>query len=210
MLTYEMILEKIKNKEPFSFSRWWDGERDFMFKLTNKPNCDGNTHLPAMWDELKQIIDSRPDYYLGMQWLAMTLHWWALIPYINNMNWVNADIIHFRSIDSWLNDIIELLNESDTIMVWAEYLKDIWCYKEFVQTPNLDSHNEIDRIMEDIENKLWDFNVVVFAVGATTNCLIDRLYKKYWNKHILLDIGSALDPYVWRRNRVYQHDLVIK
>lgn len=210
-LSYDIIIENIIYDIPFAFTRWWDFEWATIMQNWLQ-SCDGNHDIKELWEALSSIIDSKPEYYLWLQWLAMSIYWEYIKTRIDPTERSDADIVHVRNIDNGLYDLLDILEDKDTMLIWPEYLRKLEVYKTYIQTPDIDTWYHIDEVFKNICDVLdkKDFMVVCFIVWATTKVLIDMIYNKYWNKFILLDIGSAFDPYVWKISRDYHKTLDIK
>lgn len=207
-LNYEKIIEDIKNYRPFSFSRWWDFEW-MIIQWQDRVSCDNCRTLSWQSESLNKILDSKPEYYLWLQWLAYRLFPEYIDSRIDTNEWYDADVIHHRNISHGLYDLLEVVKESDTLLVWPARMRSMECYKDFVEIPLTDCFLELDRVFNDICNILdkSDRKVILYVAWATSNDLIDMVYNKYGNKFIQLDIGSAFDPYIWVVSREYHKTL---
>lgn len=214
---FDTFIEKLKNKEPFSFARYGDGEWGAIFN--SRPggkNCDGHEFFPEMGEALKNILLSKPQYYLGMQRFAQEeTHPKEITEFFkdNNLNiedWINADLFHHASIKGYFEQFFDALKtreDDGIILVAPAYLRDLGkFFAEFVEVPEKNCWLERDRIFSEIteilDNKSKDV-VVLFVASMMSNVMIDTLYKEYGKEVTLLDVGSVLDVYVGKTTRSY-------
>ena len=77
IFTYEDLISKLQNNEPFSFSRFGDGEINCILGASPgqdaTQNCDKHKYFKDMGMRLYKILESKPKYIMGMQSLAMRL-----------------------------------------------------------------------------------------------------------------------------------------
>ena len=207
---YEKMLDywMIRNHSLSVGLRFWAND----YPMTTSRVVIDAKIIPEQTESLNKIIDSKPEYYMWLQDLAYKLFPDFIDKKINKEERYKADFIHVKSIESWLEDFIELLKKKDVLLVWPDRIKHFDIYKDFIEIPLIDCFYDRHRIFDDIckildksENK-----IVLYIAWATTNDLIDMVYNKYGNKHTQIDIGSAFDPYAWIISRIYHNDLSIK
>ncbi len=217
MKFYNELLRKLKDKEPFKFSRWGDGEWLCMQGEEGK-NRDGNAYLPELGKELTRILESRPDYYLGIQYGVfynekyvyghshpslrefMIDHLFRL-----DIDYVNGDILHQASEFRYLQEFIDILKERETIIIGADYFKEVpWA--DHIEIPAKDSFLSNKEIFRRINFDEMEYDrepVFLVAAAMNSNVIID------WMPRVVtaIDIGSVLDPYLGRPRATYQHKL---
>src|SRR6185436_17507756 len=191
---YEEFLEKIKNKEPFSFSRWGDGEWTAITgsRPETHGNVDGHLFYADMGIALANVLKSKPKYYLGMQRFAAEethrdeINKFCAENDLNQLQWVNADVWHHASIHGEFEKFFEALKDRGVLLVGPEYLvcsdwgpnrlwhrlqipdKNCWLERKDIfyrLTAWLDMHE--DRSNEGV--------VVLFCASMPTKWLIDEL-----------------------------------
>jgi len=210
---YYEFLEKLKNNEPFSFSRFGDGEWNAIFGK-NGQNCDGHKYFEDMGAKLSEIVQSSPEYYMGMQNLAMTLRGDAINAFNADLGieWIDADCFHKASIKGFFDTFFEALKGRDITMVAPDRLFGIdehIDFDSFVTIPLNNCWEEKDKIVEDIKSLLEFGRVVLFCAGMPTNVMIDELYQEHGKECTLLDMGSVFDPYCGFSTRSYHKKLEI-
>ena len=208
-LTYEDIVNKLRNNEPFSFSRFGDGEFNAMLGKRGA-NCDGHHYFPDMGRALVDVLDSQREdqtYYLGMQNLAKRLN--GELPAFQEMtegiDWCNADVIHYQNIKhNNLDDLLDALKGRSVTLVGGLHLMPLadengW---RFIDIPAKDCWNQFDHTEERITNMNWRTDeVVLYCASMMANVLVDSFIEfRYYTQ---IDIGSAFDPYVGKLSRSY-------
>ena len=201
----EGIINKIKNLEPFAFTRWGDGEWYNLNKIKGK-NCDGNTYFEDLGDELLKIVSEPQDYYLGVQ---------TLIPYsvsqskLYPQNWVDADVFHKASIKGNLNKFIDELERQHVVYIGNKSLSKLTFINEFIEIPINNCWKSKEEIVKMVKNTFSNkLKVYLFSSGMASNYFIHVLWKENKN-NIYIDVGSVFDPYVGRKTRSYHKNLKI-
>jgi hypothetical protein len=190
-------------------------------------NRDGNKYILELGNELSRILNSFPDYYMGLQYGVLynsELRDFVFnkLFYCRDINWVNGDILHQASEFGHLREFVEALKYRNTIIIGAKYFIELPYHH--ITTPEIDSYHENDGILMEIKNrfsgKYTKKNPVflvdrfsgkytkknpVFLVASAmnSNIIIDRLP----NNVTAIDIGSVFDPYLGKPRASYQHKL---
>lgn len=210
MRFYNEILTKLRDKEPFKFSRWGDGEFGCMAGFVGK-NRDGNHYLPELKEELIKILYSEPDYYIGIQ---SGLFYGNLRDFVIpqlfrlNLNSVTGDVLHYASEFGYLGEFVDALKDRNVIVIGAEYFAKIPWGTGFIKIPPNDSFSDNERVFEFIISHAVDINDPVFLVAAAmnSNVIIDYIPEDV----TAIDIGSVFDPYLGRPRASYQHKMKIE
>jgi hypothetical protein len=174
-------------------------------------NCDGHIYYDDMGKRLKDILLSKPDYYLGLQNLAER-RWNGNADYcaLRDINeWVASDIFHHVNIKGHINVLLDVLKDKNVLLIGGDHLEDYslnngWrflgvprknCWQEYANTLR---HTEDYLEMSYNEN-----NIVLFCASMMSNVLIDDLH----GKATLIDIGSVFDVHVGVNSRSYMDKL---
>ena len=198
------ICEKIRDKIPFAFSRFGDGEWLAISQTQpNGTNCDGNKYYKDLGERLKEIISKKQDYYVGHQNVnAYTLK--KEYP----QEWVNSDIFHELSEMKGLDYIFDLLDSVHVVYIGNESLSSLPFIDEFIEIPYNNVWDNYDVVLKEIKDKIQDgtHKTFLFSAGMACEIFIHDLWE--FNKHnTYMDIGSVFDPYVGRFTRSYHHRL---
>jgi hypothetical protein len=207
-LSYDIIIDKIVNNVPFSFSRWGDGE--FYCMLGNKgKNCDGHMYFKGLRERLLEVIESSPEYYTGLQGLANRLLCEnpEYINLITPVNWCYSDILHEESQNGNLDRFVRAMNGKHKIVVGNKYLKDLPFKFDHVVIPENNCWLNVAETQYKISNLSRYGSIILYSASMMSNVLIDRLHNEEYTQ---IDCGSIWDPYVGRRIRGYQRKMSIK
>jgi hypothetical protein len=215
-LTFDLVLEKIKNNEPFSFARYGDGEWNCILEPNNnKGNCDGHKYFTDLSLSLQNVLKSKPKYFLGMQNHALRINGDNINKFIadNNLQdieWSNADIFHKASIHNEFNKFFEVIKNKQVILVAPEYLQILKLGKVAFNIPAQDCWLKKDEIVEWLKGILpteYRGMIIIFCASMAANVMVDELYN--WNQnHTYLDMGSVFDPYVKVAKRSYHKAII--
>jgi hypothetical protein len=217
MNIFNELVDKLNNKQPFSFVRYGDGEWACIFGMQSK-NCDGNIYFPDLGEALKNIVLSQPEYYMGMQYGALVSDYFNLkdkiYPFIwdLNINWVNADILHRASEFNRIQPFFNALKSRKVILVGAEYFNQLKLFPsiDHIIIPSNNCWLIKNEIIDSVEQKIskTDGLVVLFMASMATNVFIDDLYKIFGLSTTFIDMGSVLDPYLGLNKRGYHHKVI--
>ena len=210
---YEDVLYKLENDINFHFVRYGDGEWSIILKN------NVYDHLLKKWGDslkpfskiLRDIVESKPQYYFGIQNLAYR-NWHEEIDILTkDMNLVKADIFHSRSQKNTIKDFFNILSNKNVILIGPEYLNKISEFKfiRHIVTPEYHVWNSLDKIEKEIEEFISLQNekiVLIYSCSIASKILIDKFSDK---KITQIDTGSLLDPYVGVNSRSY-HINVLK
>lgn len=211
---YDEILHNLENDINFHFVRYGDGEwgmilRNYVYK--NLIKKWGNS-LEPFCEILKNIVDSKPKYYFGIQDLSYNNWKDELDELTKDMNLVRADIFHHRSQKNNIKKFFNTLSEKkNIILIGPHYLNEI---KEFgirhhIVTQQYHVWENIDKIEKEVSEYI-DKNeeknlILIYCCSIVAKILIDKFSIK---KITQIDLGSLLDPYVGMNSRSY-HKLVL-
>jgi len=205
------FIDKIKNNEYFSYSRWNDGEW-FCLKKYPGSNCDKHKYFPKLGELLKKALQD-PKNALASQnekYIFESGLWWDSQSSINNdykkynmkVRFHKGDLIHeIKNKPAYWIELINCLNLKSVVIIGPNYLKKYkpLKYDYFITIPNINCFlyaNEIIKQINSIINNESKNFVFIFAASMTTNYIIDYFFKKYENKHFMLDFGSAFDIFI--------------
>jgi hypothetical protein len=206
-MKYDELILKIKNKEPFAFTRWGDGE---WLNIRKSPgtNCDGNVYYPDLGDRLEQIVNQKQDYFLGAQDYKK-FNLLSDVEKYDKQDWIDADMLHKASMDEQLQDLIEVLKTVEVVYIGNRDLKDLPFVDTFIAIPEKNVWLYRARVMELIKSTLTDkHKTYLFSAGMATNVFIHDLWN-FNSNNTYIDVGSVFDPYVGKNTRSYHNKLNI-
>ena len=216
-LDLDFYIDKIRNRENFSLSRWGDGEW-FCTVGVNGQNCDNHRYLPELRDGLVNALKNNKSYYKAI-WgpnhgqIKRILH--IILPFIhkNNINnqWVNAGIWEDAVLKDGIDRLVESLESRNLVIVSNHTLRDLNIkYVDYVEVPKVNCYNDKDRIKSEMISITKKYKDVVFAMSSSmaTNVIIDELYDEIGDKCSMIDFGSIWDPFVGRHTRSYHRQYI--
>lgn len=205
----------LKEKQPFSFSRFGDGEWNAVFDKKGH-NCDKHPYYPDMNRALRQVLKTyknQSNYFLGLQRYSRKKKWKEIQKFLgkNKIKWSNADCLHDASQGGDLIKFFKVLKTRTVVLVGPGYLEGFKPKDFFIQVPDKNCWLEKDRIVEDVKQVLEDSHedmVVLFVASMPANVMVDELYKIHGDKHTFIDVGSVLDPYAGVVTRGYHNQII--
>ena len=212
----KFLFEKLKSKQPFSFSKYADGE----YKILRNQyitNCDNWTFNPEVHQVeynylLKSFRYSHPDYYVGIscpccqprediEWMRHEVGTenvtWANIFVNNNYTFFTENFL--PEFNKWEGKVILVANEqgvgNDLPFKIDRYVPikiGSWLNPELVEIVGLmKSQAEIE-----------DGQLFLFSAGPLGNILAHQLHLTN-PRNTYIDIGSTINPWIVGLNRSY-------
>lgn len=215
----EFYIEKIKNNENFSFTRWGDGEWYCTIGMSGK-NCDNHQYFPKLSEGLNVALKNNKNYYkaiwnLNHGQIKRNLN--VILPYIesNNINieWVNAGIWEEAAINGNLNTLVDALENRNFIIVSNDKLRGLDInYTDFISVPSYNCFLNKDGIKRDMILMTEKYDNPVFGLSASmaTNVIVDELYDIIGDKATMIDFGSIWNPFVNDNIRSYHNEYKTK
>ena len=207
----EWYVAQLQQRQPFSLSRWGDGEWRAVF-LADTPNasqaksganCDKHRYFPTMNRQLADILKSQPPYRLGLQSLAIRLFGDKLVNYIQRYlpgrEWHDAAEVSRAGYEGRLAPILKAIGDMPHIVVgpyWLKGLYPLFPVHRHVKVPHLNCFLHLDRIVRETRETLRAASqpcVVTFAASMPANIMIHQLYEEFGKTSFLLDVGSTYD-----------------
>ena len=212
---YSDFCNKIKESEPYCFSRWGDGEWNCILGVEGQ-NCDGHTYFRDLGERLAQILRKRQKYFLGLQSFALQKMGGRIAEWLQKntfkKRWINADVFHDASKDERLETLFKVLRQRNVILVGPAHLKKIDTFEPvgFVEVPLrncwLDYHNIISHLIASYAELQQYDPVVLICSGMPGKVMVDEMSDI--QGMTCIDLGSALDPYVGVKSRRYHKEMV--
>ncbi|MCK9416548.1 hypothetical protein M0Q97_07825 [Candidatus Dojkabacteria bacterium] len=213
---FDKFLNKIKNNENFSLSRWGDGELmileekfiDIRTKGSGEFRYDPKLSQYEMMR--KKIVNSYiykdTNYYIGVACpCCVGREKYEYMKKKSNQNeenltWANIFVNsnYKKSINILLpelkNHVVNLVvNKNSKFNNLPFKYKNIWCVGTDAWC---DDYYLVDIIMEYIKTNNIKNELFLFAAGPLANILTHELWEYGSKDNIYIDIGSILDPYL--------------
>jgi|688.fasta_scaffold267276_2 hypothetical protein len=214
----DYFIERLSNKEYFSYSRFNDGELlcvvkeiDNSEKISNG-NCDGHLYYPDLAKELMISLtrSNCEDYFV--QYLGNWIRSKTFIDYTNMIQerismegvyqYTEFIQLMFHKHPEKFKRFVDILNQYDIMIVGPEYLEKIKFIKfsSFVKVPTKNCYNSKDSILTEIRSKISTGTIVLFSSSMATNVFIDELYDDFGSNSFLIDVGSIWDIFFHKTN----------
>ena len=210
------LLEKIKNRDKFAFSKYADGEYKILIN-ENIKNCDGwvfdkninNIEHSLLLESFKYSHD---DYYVGISCPCCQpkehVQWMRDNVGTNNVTWANI-FVNFNYPFFLENFIPEFDRWEGKVILFANKLgqnkelpfkvdKYVPLELESWKEPNLSNLIELSKKISDEESN----QLFLFSAGPLGNILSYKLHS-YNKNNTYFDIGSTINPWTVGNNRGY-------
>jgi len=206
---FDQMITWLNETRNFSFARYGDGEFNAVFQDSRQPaNCDGHQYFPDMGARLKEILESNPEYYMGLQPLATQQRGMAIQELNEDIEWVNSDVIHNASIEGRLKELVEAMSNRRVIMVGPEHLSKLGFVDEFYTVARDNCWRFYPTDLSAVKGMLKENDILLLCCSMPAEIMIDDLYK-YRKDITVIDSGSVFDIYVGVKSRSYHHKLEI-
>lgn len=212
---YSYYLNRIEKDDPFSFSRWGDGEWIALLQSSPKGrNCDGHPYSSEMGKALSKILASRPPYMLGFQKYSLRLMKkkilrWLAEKKLTDLFWHDADVFHRASANGHMPRIFKVLRSKPLIIVGPPHLRrlrDVIRYNTFIEIPPKNCYSKLKQIIQKTQAALEELpkpSVVCISASMPAEIIVHQLYQSHGTEASILDMGSVFDPYVGVKSRKY-------
>jgi hypothetical protein len=215
-LEIDYFLDRIKNKDFFSYSRFNDGELICAIKnfteVGSTHNCDKHEYFPDLGLDLIQSLNNADNKNYFIQYLSAFINNSKYIEYTetllknNKLNgqYVSSDFLQImlRYKPEEFKKFIDILNQNQIMIVGPEYLNKFKLLNitDFIQVPTKNCYLHKDRILHEIRNKLKENQIVLFSSSMATNSFINVLFAEYGNTNFFIDAGSIWDIFFYKTN----------
>jgi hypothetical protein len=207
---FDFIKSALENKKNFSWSRFGDGEFNCILGFHGY-NCDWHNYYPDLGAALKNIILSKPEYFLSLQSMAWDqLH---AIPLFQELiatrnNWVSHEVLHQLSIDGQIQRFFDVLKTREIVLVGNASLRGLEKFfptRDFIEIPLKNCWLAFGETQARLSTTIRENDVVIYCASMMSNILIDGF--QHW-PITQMDVGSVFDPYVGRVTRNYHKALI--
>ena len=199
--TLENYIDKLLMDEPYSFSRFGDGEWNAIFRKSGS-NCDDHQYFPEMNARLEEAVRNPYDYIYGIQGLSMRHMSFEILELLgpdSPIEWCESDVFHKAFAKGMMGHMVRALKTKKVCLVGPMYMKDkrlsFLRTGGMIKVPIKDCYLEIDRIRGEILRNDYA-EVFAFSSSMMTNVLIHELFPYIGTEKTLIDFGSVWDPCV--------------
>lgn len=205
---YDYVLNCIKSGKNISFSRFGDGEWYCIMGREGK-NCDGHRYFPDMGHALRDVLQNKPSYFLGIQPFALRVNRgrrrFESLYSINK--WVDNEIFVNASKEGRIPELVKALEGRYVVQVGNEHLKKLNISDKYVTVPELNCWLSKDEILSEILKSVKRGCVILYSSGMPTKYFINEVNKLWGDEISQLDCGSVFDYYAGRISRTYMKRL---
>ena len=212
-LTYKDLVDRLQRRKPTTFSRFGDGEFNCIFGDPKAPpNVDGHAYYPDLGKRLREILESTPNYFIGIQ--PMARHAFAP-PHPNSKTFdalvapypTDADMLHRASIRRLLTFFFDVLRGRKVLIIGPPHLKDLKVFPfQFLPIPAKNCWLSYPSMLRAAQTWQCPLSVVLVCAGMPAKCLIHDLWK-HNPQGTYIDCGSLLDPFAGVLSRTYHRKL---
>src|SRR5690606_31949773 len=162
---------------------------------------------PDMGKRLREALESKPNYIVGLQPITLAFERWPQIQKeFPDIQWVDADSIHNASIDGRLEEMFRAICEEDVILVGPAHLKPLQ-YKyeyDFMEIPSVNCWQQYEYVVHSLMDRKKA--IVLLCASMMSEVIIDEFR---YSSMTFIDMGSVLDPYCGVKSRRYHHKLAL-
>lgn len=209
--TWTLLSKMLRDREPFGFSRWGDGEWDCMLAPdARKANIDGVAYTHDLSTALCLALkDRRANVMYAMQPKAMELYRDKINAFLGDCNraWLYADVFHEMSAAGQMPMLLGAIGERSRMLVGPAHLGKLGANQ--IEIPDGNAWQMRSQILYEIESRLEKGMLVYFCAGMLSNVLINDLSPLIKEMRLtLLDMGSVFDPYAGKATRRYHNAML--
>jgi hypothetical protein len=214
---FYFLLNKLKNKDKFSFSKYADGEFAILVNRgitssTEKPgeNWTYNPNIDSIYrDELLSSFKfNQEGYYVGISCPCCVpmehVKWMRDNVGVDKEHLTWANIFVNGNYEKFLNNFVPEFMNHDIIMV-ANKNANInslpFKVEEHIPIGYM-AMRENFKLVEELPKRDYKNKLILFCAGPLGNMLAAKMWKSNKN-NIYLDIGSTLNPWLVGLNRDY-------
>lgn len=208
-------LEKLWNEEPFTLSRFGDGEALCIFNDKFEHNIDGAKYTPEIKYHMKRIFEQPKNYYHSLLYCSFdhVREQWSEYLDKSGIEFYNGEWMQQMSLTGRIEDLNRAFSAYyKPVIVGGGHLQGISHIKGFEgviisQGQEVNSFEKYNDMYNDVIS-LYDMGarMFLFTSGFTSKILIYNLFDKIGGDSWLIDVGSLYDPYCGRMSRrIYQY-----
>jgi hypothetical protein len=217
---FNSLLQKIKDKENFTFIRICDGEYGIIVLEKSHDNRVDLDNILKTKKELNKLLKIKkagdPNLLIGIQF--GTSYDEEYIKFVNKLNYLKKEG-YSCSLMSWacVTDKLPLLfsalteSQKPLILIGPEYLSRFSLVKfdSHIITPGLNVWEHQDHIESLIESEISKYEnpILLYCCSITGKIAMSKNYIKYKNKITQIDVGSNLDPFSDEYSRPWHYNM---
>lgn len=201
----------IRNDEPFSFSRFGDGEVLVMFnhEFYRNFHTDRNAWIHDCGPAVKRIFENAYDYYHcyldGTFWDKGPHRGTQFNEFLERtcptLNLYYGEVWQELSFDGRITDLTSAINPYRPVLIGPPHLENVIHMEGITDMDHIsvdlnNAYLQKNEVMRKIEEKIVEGRRFFgFSASVLSKVLIDELYEKYGKTKFFVDFGSVFDPY---------------
>lgn len=198
----EYYITLLRDKKPFSFTRWGDGEWLCTYGASGN-NCDGHEYFSDMSDSLRKVFD-QPDRYFLATWPLQEEPMMFNLPgelrqFIASRRWADARIWEEAAMAGKLGSLVNQLEDMNFIIVSEPSKRELDInYTDFIDIPSKNCFLDKERIKQEMRKMCEKYDMPVFGLSASmaSNVIVDELFEELGKKCWMIDFGSIWEPFL--------------
>lgn len=204
--TIEEVAAWIRSGDPFTFTRYGNGEWDLILGRGTHTGSRSQTFTTALRQAMRETVIEHDGKKMGMQ-SRRYLHKLRLLQPAEmwlqengiRIDWEAGDVLHWASQRGELAPFVDALTDADPLFVGPEYMERIPLDGDVMVIPSRNCWQQVDEIEEAIRTHGQN-RVVCLSAGPAAKVLIHRLRNEPMQ---LIDCGSLWDVYCGVLSRNY-------
>ena len=217
--SYEQMLEQLKAKTNFSWSRWGDGEWQCVLGC-NGANCDGHNYYKSLGERLEAVLLSKPKYDIAVQAKAVKDMGWDIRNYLKEnelqLEWGEADILHNASTEGRMTEFWEAMRGRKVLSVGTEARivalnkcnKHDYLFLNDVPVPEKNCWLCYEGIKYELARWTKMNDIILYSASMMSKVLIDDMYQMFGDTITQIDCGSVFAPYCGHSTRKYHKQII--
>lgn len=213
-LPLETLVDKLNTFDPFTLTRYGDGE--FLCVLSAPgQNCDGvKYNLPDLRESLSATLIHYQQYYYCIAPKVMSrknglteksVAW--IEKHAPFIKWYDSETILNASVAGELKPFTQALKKRKVMLVGPAHLRSFPLpIKVFVEVPKVDAWLVYEDILRAVRRELYQVDTVLLCAGFVSKCLCWELHAMTKDSISVLDCGSTFDAYSGVYSRSYSRN----
>jgi hypothetical protein len=214
-------VQLLKDKTPFSFARYGDGEwLCILGEFTGHANANGCVYTQALCDDLRDVLKRNNSYFHTILRIALheqqATYGGKSIDYgkpliekfitdngLEDIVWYNGDVLLKANLAGQLFQLIEQVRERNVLYVGNVLLRGInmrgigfFPYTAYIEVPEINTHASKDEILKQVYQYVEKYHIdfIGWSCGMASKVFIDEVFT--WFPEITqIDFGSIFDGY---------------
>lgn len=214
-LPVSWFVNELEKGNPFSFTRFGDGETLVFLGDTGWQNCDGCVPTEALQADMRQVLENNYPYKHAALNVARTNLGNRAKDYFEQnrveVDWYSGDNLLTAALAGRLFPFVDQLRHKRVLMVGQPFLKEL-PEKGFFRpvyfycnVPARNAHTRKTVILQTVTDLVdrFEIDVVLWSLGFYANVFVDELWPVMGNEVTHIDCGSMWDGFCGQLSRSY-------